>query len=112
MQRGDQGPGPWELTPKANGKKLVSQKDRLLWDLPERLQGSAARRSRSAMGTRADPAYAQCEYFRPADDETVTLEIVTKRKAMRFVEMAPRRSGSHGSTGSAFGGQTSSSALS
>lgn len=93
-----------------------------LWDLPERLQGSIARRARSAMGTRSDPA--QVELYRlEHSEENVLLKIKTRRKAHRYFEVAPHtkrssshssslsgsHSGSKGSTGSVFGQSISTS---
>lgn len=80
-------------TSKSTGKAP----DRSKWDLPERLQGSSARRARSAMGTRADPAYVNCEYVHPDLADTLTLKISTRRKETRFFQVAAQRQASKGS---------------
>lgn len=64
--------------------------DRSQWHLPPRLEGSVAKRARSAMGIRADTSCALSQ-ISSAHHEALTLKVVSKRRTQLIEMDAPRR---------------------
>lgn len=73
----------------SNGSKESTQSGEKHSKLPERHQGSSARRARLAMNPKAVPMYERCEEIQAADDMGLTLEIKSSKKPTRFVDWQP-----------------------